>query len=138
MVEYCFTKIEGTKIESIKSLLNFMCKENNINKERQEYRVLFSKETVFKKNNGVLFTSGSKKYMSFYGKIYLNQNSNIVETIHLDGQDLVLEPYDNSILIIYGGVNNSTTVQHDEDVLHFYVAPRHLLDLQDLSKWENL
>lgn len=138
MSDYCFTALGASEIESIRTLLTFMCKENNINQERQKYKVLFNNEQVLTQHNGLMFTSGSKKYMSFYGKIYLNKNINMVETIVTGGDNVIIEPYANSILMISGGVNNSTTVQNDQDVLYFYIAPEYLLELQDSQKWENL
>jgi hypothetical protein len=83
-----------------------------------------------------LFTSGSKKYLSFYGKVYLNKDSKIVETIHLDNQDIVIHPSVNSILIMSGGVKNSTVVENEEDVLYFYIAPTLMLDMHEPGKWE--
>lgn len=138
MTKYYFTKLEGTEIESIKSLLSLMCKENNINQERQNYKILLNKERILVENNNISFTSGSKKYMSFYGKIYLNKNINMSETVNVEGQEIIIGPYENSILIISGGAKNSTSVQEDQDVLYFYIAPSHLLDLQDPTKWENI
>jgi hypothetical protein len=138
MISYYFAEIVESEIKSIKTLLGFMCKENNINQERQNYKIFFSKEKVFPKNNDLLFTSGSKKTLSFYGKVYLSNNSKILETIYLDNQNLIFEPSSNSILILSGGVNNSTMVKNEEDVTYFYIAPTHLLGLQDPTKWENI
>jgi hypothetical protein len=138
MINYAFTEIDGTEFESVQKILGLMCKENNINQERQNYKILSSKEKVFAKNNDILFTSGSKKYLSFYGKVYLSKRGKILETIYLDNSDIVVEPSINSLLIISGGVNNSTIVQEEEDVLYFYIAPSIMLDLQDPEKWQDL
>ena len=136
MTDYCFAEINGSKIESIKTLLNFICKEKNIHQERQNYKILFDKEKLSPKNNNIIFTSGSKKHLSFYGKLYLNIDKEIVETIYLNTQDATIKPYSGSLLIIYGGIGNSTVVQTEEDAVYFYIAPEHLLDLQDPKKWE--
>jgi hypothetical protein len=138
MTEYSFTEIKDSEIESIKTLLGFMCKENNIHQERQNYKISFNKEKIFIKNNHVLFTSGSKKYLSFYGKVYLNQDSKIIETIHSESQNITIEPSANSVLIISGGVSNSTTVENEEDVLYFYIAPSLMLDMHEPGKWQNI
>jgi hypothetical protein len=115
-----------------------MCKENKINCERQEYKVLVSKETLFVKNNNVRFTSGSKKYLCFYGRSYLNKNGKITETIYLKDNLVTLNPDSNELLLISGGIDNSTVVDDDETLLHFYVAPSSLLGLQDPALWQNL
>lgn len=136
MIEYFFAEIKDSKIESIKTLLEFMCKENKIYKERQNYKIYFNKEKIFTKHNNVLFTSGSKKYLSFYGKVYLNKNSKIIETVHLDDKNVVIHPLVNSVLIISGGVRNSTVVENEEDVLYFYIAPTLMLDMHEPKKWK--
>ena len=138
MIDYYFTEIKESEIKSIKTLLSLMCKENKINQERQNYKILFSKEKVFAKNNDTIFTSGSKKTLSFYGKIYLNNNKKITETIYLDNQDVIFKPSENSLLIISSGIGNSTSVENEEDIVYFYIAPTHLLSLQDPTKWENV
>jgi hypothetical protein len=136
VIDYFFSEIKDSQTESIKTLLDFMCRENKIYKERQNYKIYFNKERIFTKHNHVLFTSGSKKYLSFYGKVYLNKDSKIVETIHLDNQDIVIHPSVNSILIMSGGVKNSTVVENEEDVLYFYIAPTLMLDMHEPGKWE--
>lgn len=138
MINYFFAEINDSEIESIKTLLDFMCKENKIHKERQNYKIYFSTERIFIKHNNVLFTSGSNKSLSFYGKVYLNKDSKIIETIHLDDQDVVIHPYVNSILIMSGGVKNSTVVENEEDVLYFYIAPNLMLDMHEPDKWEHV
>lgn len=138
MICYAFTEIENTEIESIQKVLRFLCKENKINQERQKYKILITKEKILPKHNDVLFTSGSKKYLSFYGKIYLNKNSKIFETVYIDNSSVVIEPSINSLLIILGGVNNSTSVQEEEEVLSFYIAPERMLDLQDPEIWKDI
>lgn len=138
MAEYYFTKLEGTEIESIKSSLSFMCKENNIHKERQNYKILVDKEKLLPKNNNIIFTSGSKKSLSFYGKLYLDIDKEIVETIYLNSQSVTIKPSNGTLLMISGGIGNSTVVQNEENIVYFYIAPQHLLELQDPEKWENL
>ncbi len=138
MIDYIFAEIDNTEFESIQKVLGLMCKENNINQERQNYKILLSNEKLFPKNNNVLFTSGSKKYLSFYGKVYLNKDSRIVETVHLDNKDIIIEPSFNSLLIICGGTKNSTVVENEEDILYFYIAPSIMLDMQDHEKWQDI
>lgn len=138
MTHYVFTEIESTEFESIQKILDAMCKENNINKERQNYKILINKEKIYPKYNNVLFTSGSKKYLSFYGKIYLSKNKKILETLYLDHQDIVLEPSKNSLLVILGGIINSTVVEKEEDVLYFYIAPSTMLNLHEPGRWKDI
>lgn len=138
MIEYGIAKIEGSDIESIKILLESMCKENKINKRSQDYKILFNNEKVFAKNNNVLFTSGSKKYMSFYGKLYLNKKNKIIETIYLEDKTVIFEAFKDTVLLIFGGVNNSTSIESEEDILYFYIAPKIMLDLQEPGKWQDL
>jgi len=138
MIEYSISKIKGSHTESINALLEYMCKENKINKKSQDYKILFSNEKVFKKHNSVLFTSGSKKYLSFYGKLYLNKKNKIIETVYLDNGPISFEVFDNTVLIIFGGVNNSTNVEDEENILYFYIAPKVMLDLQEPGKWQDL
>lgn len=137
MTQYSVSKIEGSDIESIKTLLEYMCKENRINQKSQDYKILFSNEKVFKKHNSVLFTSGSKKYLSFYGKLYLNKKNKISETIYLEDETITFEAFKDTVLIISGGVNNSTNVEDEENILYFYIAPKIMLDLQEPGKWQD-
>jgi hypothetical protein len=115
-----------------------ICKANKVNYEKQDYKVLFSNEKILVKNNDIEFTSGSKKSLSFYGKIYLNKKGKIIESIYLKDKVVQLEPTHDSLLIIYDSTNNSTKVDIDEDLLHFYVAPAILLKMQDPLLWETL
>jgi len=137
MTQYSVSKIEGSDIESIKTLLEYMCKENRINQKSQDYKILFSNEKVFKEHNSVLFTSGSKKYLSFYGKLYLNKKNKISETIYLEDETITFEAFKDTVLIISGGVNNSTNVEDEENILYFYIAPKIMLDLQEPGKWQD-
>ncbi len=138
MIEYSVLKKDGSDIESIKTLLECMCKENRINQKSQDYKILFSNEKVFKKNNSVLFTSGSKKYLSFYGKLYLDKKNKISETLYLENETITFEAFEDTILIISGGVNNSTNVEDEENILYFFIAPKVMLDLQEPGKWQDL
>jgi hypothetical protein len=138
MIEYSVAKINNSSIETIKYLLDFMCKKNKINKKKQNYKIFFSNEKIFSKNNDVLFTSGLKKYLSFYGKIYLNKKDKISETIYLQNEIVTFDALKDNVLIILGGVNNSTTVQNQEDIVYFYIAPSIMLDLQEPDKWEDI
>jgi hypothetical protein len=138
MISYNVSNINENILNSIIHQVKFMCKENNINYEKQKYNLLFSNEKVFYKNNDVKFTSGMKKYLCFYGKIYLNKKEIIVEKIHSENDLFVFTPESNDILIISGGIDNSTIVKDDEELLHFYVAPSHLLELQDPKLWQRL
>jgi hypothetical protein len=137
-MKYIVFNQETDTISSISTAVRAMCKENKINCERQEYKVLVSKETLFVKNNNVRFTSGSKKYLCFYGRSYLNKNGKITETIYLKDNLVTLNPDSNELLLISGGIDNSTVVDDDETLLHFYVAPSSLLGLQDPALWQNL
>jgi len=138
MIDYIFYKIGNDLSGLIKTLTQEICKENNINYNKQNYKVLLSSEKVFAKNNDVRFTSGSKKYLCFYGKAYLNNAGKIVENIYTTGGLVTIEPQNNSLLIMCGGVENSTVVENTEELLHFYVAPSHMLELQDPKLWQFL
>ena len=136
MIDYAFTDTGSNELDSLQMLLSVMCKENKINQLKQDYRVFFSKEKVFIKNNNIRFTSGSKKYLSFYGKFYSDKNNKILETIHSESGDVLFRPESNTILIIFGGVDNSTVLDNDQEIIYFYIAPRHLLDLQNMENWQ--
>jgi hypothetical protein len=123
---------------TIKALVKIMCKENNINYVKQDYKVLFSSETILTKQNDVRFTSGSKKNLSFYGKTYLNKKGNVIENIFVKDDVIQLEPKDTDLIIISGGVDNSTVVELDQELLYFYVAPGHLLQFQNAKLWKSL
>jgi hypothetical protein len=138
MISYSIININENIFNSIVHQVKFMCKENNINYEKQKYKILFSNEKIFYENNDVKFTSGIKKYLSFYGKVYLNKKETIVEKVHLENDLFVFTPENNDILIISGGIDNSTIVKNDEELLHFYVAPSNFLELQDLKLWQVL
>lgn len=125
-------------IESITIAVKAMCKENRINYEKQKYKILFSNETLFAKNNDIRFTSGSKKYLCFYGKSYSNKNGNISETIYLKDRPVNFNPENDKALLILGGIENSTAVDNDENLLHFYIAPSSLIGLQDPLLWQTL
>lgn len=138
MIIYKLSNIEENILNSIKDHVSFMCKENNINYAKQDYKLLFSNEDVLRKNNGVRFTSGLKKYLCFYGKIYSGKTGFIVENIHLQDNLVTVNPERNSFLIISGGTDNSTIVEHDQKIMHFYVAPGYMLEMQDSETWQNL
>lgn len=138
MTNYVLSTIEGDTSKSINILIQEICKTNNINYNKQKYKILFSNEKIYFKNNDVKFTSGLKKYLCFYGKIYLNKKSKIIETIYLDNDLFKIEPEINNILIISGGINNSTIVEHDEELLYFYIAPSFFLEMQDPKTWQTL
>jgi hypothetical protein len=115
-----------------------MCKENKINYNKQEYKILFSNDKILFKNNSIKFTSGAKKYLSFYGKIYSDKKEKIIETIYFNDDLVNLEMQKDDLLIILGGIKNSTVVGQDEELLHFYVAPSYMLEMQDPEIWQNL
>lgn len=137
-MKYIVDNIETSVELSINKLVKKMCKENNINYEKQDYKVLFSNEKILYKHNGVKFTSGFNKSLSFYGKIYTNKKNTIIENIYIKDQFVVVEPNSKNILIMSEGVDNSTFVKDDEELLYFYVAPSYLLGLQDLALWQTL
>lgn len=137
-MDYYISKISNNLHNSIKEIIETMCKENNINYLKQEYHILFSNEKIFYKNNDVKFTSGSKKYLSFYGKIYLRKKSNIIENIYLQNDVFSFEPRNDEILVISGGINNSTFLENDEDLLHFYVASKNRIGMHDPKTWQSL
>jgi hypothetical protein len=136
MTHYKLVKIEDSIKETITFIVQDICKENKINYEKQDYRVLFSNEKILVKNNDVKFTSGSKNSLSFYGKIYSNKRGRVIESIYLKDDAINLEPNNNSLLIVCEGIKNSTTVDDDQDLLHFYVAPANLTIMQDPSLWQ--
>jgi hypothetical protein len=138
MKEYSLVDLDNEVDIVIKKITQGLCKENSINYQKQQYRILFSSEDVFLKNNDIRFTSGLKKYLSFYGKVYLNKKGRIIENIHLQNNTITLEPNQNSLLVLSGGINNSTFVENDENLLHFYIAPNSMLGLQDQDLWKSL
>lgn len=137
-MDYLIIDLDDSVIKSINTLVKLMCKEKNINYEKQNYKILFSNEKLFVKNNNVRYTSGLKNLLCFYGKTYSNKNGKIIENIHLEDALFTFEPKVNSLLIIYGGIDNSTVVDSDEELLYFYVAPANLLELQDPILWQTL
>lgn len=137
-MSYNLFNVDADIVKSINIAVRTMCKENKINYERQSYKILFSNETLFVKNNGIKFTSGSKRYLCFYGKIYSNKKGIITESVYLKDNTVVLKPKLDSALIISGGINNSSMVDNDENLLHFYVAPETLLGLQHPDSWQTL
>jgi hypothetical protein len=138
MIHYSLSDIKDNINNTINLLVQDICKENKINHEKQNYKVLFSNEKILVKNNDIKFTSGVKKSLSFYGKVYLNKKGKIIESIYLEDKTIYLEPNNSSLLVMYDGVNNSTKVDIDEDLLHFYVAPSILLGMQDPLLWQTL
>jgi hypothetical protein len=93
---------------------------------------------MFIKNNDLKFTSGSKDILSFYGKIYLNKKGKLIENIFLDDNTVQIEPKETDMIIISGGVDNSTVVEIDQELLYFYVAPSYLLEAQQPNLWQSL
>jgi hypothetical protein len=138
MINYHLTTIDRSIDKSIANAVERICKANNINYKKQEYKILFSNHNLSSKNNDVVFVSGSKKYLSFYGRVYLNKNQKVIEKIYSDNTIVTIDPPENSILVVLGGVETSTIVEHDKDVLHFYIAPAHLLELHDPLSWKTL
>jgi hypothetical protein len=76
--------------------------------------------------------------LSLYGKLYPNKKNKIIEKIYLDEDTVEVEPTRSSLLILLGGIKNSTIVENDEEVLYFYVAPAKMLELQDSQNWQTL
>jgi hypothetical protein len=138
MIDYRFFKIQDNINKTINLIVKDICKENKINYQKQEYKILFSNEKILFKNNDIKFTSGSKKSLSFYGKTYLNKKGKIIESIYLKDSLVQFEPENNSLLIMCEGVDNSTMVENDEYLTHFYVAPEALTSLHDPILWQYL
>lgn len=138
MIDYILFDVKDNINSTIKELVKDMCKENKINYIKQEYKILFSNEKMLVANNEVKFTSGSKKDLSFYGKVYLNKNGNVIENIFLQDDVVKLEPKETDILIISGGIDNSTVVEFDQELVYFYIAPTYLLEAQEPDLWQNL
>jgi hypothetical protein len=138
MTKYVFTKTNKDIKETIKLTVEDMCKKNRINYNKQNYMISFSEEQVLFKNNGTPFTSGSKKTLSFYGKIYSDKNKKIIECIHVDEKRDYVEIDGDGILVICGGIQNSTFIKHYEEITHFYVAPSGMLEWQNPENWETL
>lgn len=138
MIQYKISDISDSVHNTINLMVQDICKENKINYQKQEYRILFSNEKILVKNKDIKFTSGAKKSLSFYGKIYLNKKGKIIESIYLKDNLLQLEPKPNSLLIMCEGIDNSTLVENDEILTHFYVAPEAFTRGQDPTLWQNL
>lgn len=138
MIEYRLFKIQDNINNTINLLVQDICKENKINYQKQEYKILFSNEKILVKHNDIKFTSGSKKSLSFYGKTYLSKKSKIVENVYLKDNIVKFEPEKDSLLIMCEGIDNSTFVENDEDLTYFYVAPKALIKLQDPTLWQSL
>ena len=138
MIQYKISDISDSVHNTINLTVQDICKENKINYQKQEYRILFSNEKILVKNKDIKFTSGARKSLSFYGKIYLNKKGKIIESIYLKDNLLQLEPKPNSLLIMCEGIDNSTLVENDEILTHFYVAPAALTRLQDPTLWQTL
>ena len=138
MINYVISNAGSDIHSTIKSLVQSVCKENKINYKKQDYNILFSNEKIFLKNNDIKFTSGSKNILSFYGKIYLNKKGKLIENIFLHDNTVQLEPKETDLIIISGGIDNSTVVEIDQDLLYFYVAPSSLLESQQPKLWQPL
>jgi hypothetical protein len=138
VIEYIVSNTESDINNTIKMIVQNICKENKINYEKQEYSILFAKEQMFLKNNDLKFTSGSKNILSFYGKIYLNKKGKLVENIFLTNKIVKIEPKETDLIVICGGIDNSTVVEVDQELLYFYVAPSSLLKLQQPNLWQPL
>jgi hypothetical protein len=138
MTKYVVSNAGNHAKSTIKTLIQNICKENKINYEKQEYSILFSNENMFLKNNDIKFTSGSRNILSFYGKIYLNKKGKLIENIFLDNEIVKLEPKETDLIVICGGIENSTFVEIDQELLYFYVAPSSLLDAQQPKLWQTL
>jgi hypothetical protein len=138
MTDYILFDIQDNINITIKTSIKSMCKEKKINYIKQDYKILFSSEKNLITNNEVKFTSGSKDNLSFYGKVYLNKKGKIIENIFLKDYVVKLEPKENQIVIISGGLDNSTFVEIDQELLYFYIAPNNLLEAQKPNSWQSL
>lgn len=138
MIDYILFDVKENINNQIGMLVQDICKENKINYIKQDYKILFSNERMFIKNNEVKFTSGSKKDLSFYGKVYLNKKGRVVENIFLPDNTIEIEPNEGNAIIICGGLDNSTVVEVDQELLYFYIAPNHLLAGQEPGLWQSL
>ena len=138
MISYMISDIDDDINNKIKILVKNICKENKINYKKQNYKILFSNEKILFKNNLVKFTSGSKKHLSFYGKIYSNKNKEVLENIYLEDNTIQINTKKTNIIIFCGGIKNSTIVEVDEELLYFYVAPSSFLQMQKPDLWQSL
>jgi hypothetical protein len=123
-------------IEEIGNELKTLCIENNINYNKQNYKILIVEETL--KDSELIFTSGSSKTLSFYGRVYLDSDAQIVEKIHNQGGVDEHHMVRNSFIIISGGTKSSTRLSEDVQVLSFYIAPKSLIDGQFADNWKSV
>jgi hypothetical protein len=121
--------------DSISNQLKEICIENKINIDKQNYHIFIEDSTIFKGNNGIFYTSGDAKYLSFYGRIY-DDPINVEEVIRVNGEHLSYKIMNKSIVIFAGGVESSTKTTKDIKIKEFYIAPLYLIKGQDLSNWK--
>lgn len=123
-------------IDDIKKQIDILCIENNINKNRQNYKILILNEIIVP--NNLVFTSGSRKTLSFYGRVYIDTGKKIKEKIY-EGktmQEFYLSP--SSLIVIRGGTHSSTEIEENTQVLSFYVAPESMVSHLVLDNWQVL
>jgi hypothetical protein len=120
--------------KEIKNQVYLLCAENNININKQNYKILIFNETLKPSNN--IFTSGSRKTLSFYGRVYLDIDKKIKEKIYGSGVTQEFEILPNSLIIMSSGTHSSTELTEDVDILSFYVAPSSLVDSFHFDNWE--
>lgn len=123
-------------MDDIKKQIEILCIENNINKNKQNYKILVLNETIVP--NNLIFTSGSRKTLSFYGRVCIDAGNRIKEKIY-EGKT-VQEFYlkHNSLIIIRGGTHSSTEVEKNTQVLSFYIAPESMVSHLSLDNWQLL
>lgn len=138
MIYYMIVDIKDDINNVISLLVQNICKENKINYQKQEYKILFSNEKMLVRNNDIKFTSGTKNALSFYGKLYSDKKGKVIEKIYLKDDVITFEPKHDNLLIMFEGIDNSTIVDDDQDLLYFYVAPNNLITMQDPSLWQDL
>jgi hypothetical protein len=121
-----------TIYDNIKQYLESFCLENNINKERQDYKIMFCEEQ-YSSNTSLTYRVGFQKSLCFYGKFYILPPE---KEYFLKGEEVIeISPNPGDLIIGFGSITNKTVTDKQASTLEFYIGSSSSLRGFDLSQW---
>jgi hypothetical protein len=104
--------------ENIKAIIQNLCKEQNINFEKQDYKISGIFNNI---ENNTWYSLCSKKLFNFFGKYYLTDN--VLETFKNQTDEYNISVNKNDLVIALHHFYNKTYSETESKCIEFYVAP---------------
>lgn len=118
--------------DQIKKYVESFCLANNINKDRQEYMVMFTPEEYLE-NQEYKYKVGFKKSLCFYGKLYLSPTSK--ELFTTEKHEYIFYPQTGDIIVAFGNMTNRTITDKKAETVEFYVGSSSSLRAFEEDSW---